>query len=382
MIRLPLLLLLMLVPAMGEVRVWTNDAGKKITAELVEISGDDVVLSVKGHLYRVPISSLSEEDQTFIKNWKEKPKRGGGKKLEGNWNGKWPTLIDTNVDIPIKVIKEDDKADLYIYASPHYQFNCNVKLRTSVVRRFAILFEATHLYCRELPIGLVKPHKKKKLRIDLFETRQEYIALGGPPSSAGVYFSGKTPRGSDFIAVPLSSLGVRKIGKSYGVDHDRENSTLGHEITHQITDREYFKPGSRGWFSEGLAEYVSRSGYRSGKFKVQDLDAIKEAVTGHGWGLGTEIEMPRLEGWMKQSYGKFLSHAARNYGVATLVVYYFFHMDGNGDAANIKAFLRKLKEDASPTETQEALLNGRTYKELEDQISKAWRSRGIKITFK
>jgi len=305
--------------------------------------------------------------------------------VKPNWDGPWPGLVTVPVDLEIEVVKEDTASGEYIYASPHYEFICDVRLNTSVVKRFSLLFEATNQVCRELPLGMVKPFRKERHKIHLFETREAYIAKGGPPESGGVYIS---RGGEGDILVPLTSLGVKKVGSSYSVDHKEENTTLSHEITHQLTDFEYYAEGSRGWFTEGLAEYVAHSGYRSGKFSVNDLGKLKDYVTAYGEdgrrgrALGDNLTAPDLQEFFLQSYDSFLDNANFNYGFAALVVYYYFHMDSNKDAANIKAFLKALKEEKTPPELFEPLLAGRTWDEMETAIAQGWRSRGVKISFR
>ncbi len=376
----------MAVSAQAATRTFTNQAGRKIEAEIVEVSGANVVLKMGGKNYPVPIASLSAADQTYIKEWGEKQSRGGGSgaPVEGNWDGDWPRLISASVSQDIEILKED--GDEFVYASDHYEYHCDVKLNTSVVKRFALLFEATNLFMRELPLGMVKPFQEKRFRIELCERMGTYHERGGPQGSAGVYFSGGNK--NDVILVPLGSLGVKRVGSSFSVDYKKENKTLSHEICHQLTDREYYAPGARGWFTEGLAEYIGTSGYRSGKFNVDDLSALKAYVTAYGEdgnggrALGETIRLPNLDDWMQQSYSSFLNNAGLNYGAAALIVYYFFHMDGEKDAARIKAFLKEIKAGTKCPEAYDALLDGRTFEELEEDITKAWRGRGIRFEFR
>lgn len=374
-------------PAWAEERSWTNLEGRKILASLVEVAGDKAVLQMGGKNFEVPLASLSPDDRNYIAEWKkgDMPDLAADAGVKPNWDGPWPGTVSVSVDQPIEVVREDADAGEYVYASPHYEFICDVKLNTSLVKRFSLLFEATNQVCRELPLGMVKPFRKERHKIHLFETREAYIAKGGPPDSAGVYIS---RGGEGDILVPLTSLGVKKVGSNYSVDYSKENTTLSHEITHQLTDVEYFAEGARGWFSEGVAEYVAHSGYRSGKFSVDDLGKLKDWVTAYGddglrgRALGTEIAAPNLEEFFLQSYDSFLSNANLNYGLAALVVYYYFHMDGERDAANIKAFLKALKEDRKPPEVFEPLLAGRSWDEMEAAITQGWRSRGVKINFR
>jgi hypothetical protein len=62
--------------AQAEIRTFTNSAGKSIKAELVAMEGEAAVLKLgNGRTAKVPLKSLSEEDQTFIKTWWEKNKQ-------------------------------------------------------------------------------------------------------------------------------------------------------------------------------------------------------------------------------------------------------------------------------------------------------------------
>ena len=190
------------------------------------------------------------------------------------------------------------------------------------------------------------------------------------------------------IMVPLSSLGVKKVGSRYMFDYKVSNKTLPHEITHQLTNIEYFRPGAKGWFSEGLAEYVGATAYRSGKFMVNgNLNDIRSYVTegsrkdGRGRYLGTDISAPDLKQYMLMSYGSFVANGNFNYGLGALITYYFLHMDNDGDRKNVNAFLTALNDGKVGEEALQVLLAGRSFDELEVDITKAWRSRGVKIEF-
>ncbi len=71
-----------------------------------------------------------------------------------------------------------------------------------------------------------------------------------------------------------------------------------------------------------------------------------------------------------------------NYAVATLIMYYFIHMDGQGDAANLKAYKRALLDGKDEAEATEILLAGRTMEELADEIQSAWRRYGVRINYR
>jgi len=378
-------------------RTFTDNQDRKIEAEITKIEGAKVTLKLdkNGKSFEVPIDTLSKEDQKYVKNWKQEKESGESDGSEEevtdeakpNFDDPWPKLVSTDINIDINVAEEDENKKRFVYHSPNYEFICDVRLSKNVVKKFATLFEATREYCRLLPIATMKAHvpgAQFRNKILLFETKETYIANGGPPSSAGVY---KSRGKSGIVMVPLTSLGVKKVGNGYMYDYKGQNKVLPHELVHQLTDREYYSPGSVGWFSEGLSDYVAVTPYRSGKYNVKtNISSIKEYATSYGKkgrggrNLGEEIYAPDLKGYMLQSYSSFVNNANFNYGFGLLVTTYFFHMED--DTTNIINFLKALKEGKKGEEALDVLLNGRSWDEMEAQIAKAWRSKGVKITFR
>lgn len=303
-----------------------------------------------------------------------------------NFDNPWPKLIKSPDGVTVELVEENKEEHRYVYHSDHYEFICDVPLKAHLVKRFAVLFEGTREFCRQLPISTKKAHiagKSHRNQILLFENLSTYHKNGGPPGSAGVFIGGK-----DIVMVPLTSLGVKKLGSSYTIDYDSNNKTLTHELTHQITDRYYYELGARGWFSEGLAEYVAVTPYRSGKFMLtKTVNAAEDYATGYGRdnnggrGLGTTINAPDLKSYMLQPYSSFTANGNFNYALGLLITTYFFEIEGKGDRVAITAFLKALREGKKGEEALAALLQGRSYDELAEDISKGWKSKGVKITF-
>ena len=381
-------------------RVWTDIQGRKIDAELVTSDDTEVVLRLKtGKNATVPLSRLSKADLDFVAS--------GGSDSEGsaekgpsdaaeskddeilNWDTPWPDSVPFKDDPEIAVVEENADSGRFIYESSNYRFTCDVRLSKSVVSTFADMFETTRLYCRALPLAITGGVKHDgKYDILLFAEKENYIKAGGPPSSAGVFIGGK-----NIVMVPLTSLGVRKVGSGYMRDRDKSDGTLIHELTHQLTPYVYFNVGARGWFSEGLAEYVTSTPYKSGRFKVKNnLDDIVAYATGYGKNdtrgraLGEKFSAPDLKKFMLMSYEEFAGPNANfNYGLGMVITTYFMVLDGEGDAARLKEFLkemRKLDRGGDSTKAIDKLLDGRTFEELQEDISKAWKRKGIDITFR
>ena len=402
----PLLVLFLVTDCPG--RTWTSKEGVTFEGDLVEATVETATLN-STKLPKplvVPIRELATPDQVFVRAWHAEQVREkeavsrmhpyqrrqyellkATRRIAENFEGKWPGIVSAPDSLEVRDLSEEGEGKQFVYHSPHYEFVCDVELKQSLVKRLAVLFEASREYCRQLPISSKKAHVagiKHRNRILLFETKEGYTKAGGPPGSAGVYIGGK-----DVIMVPLTSLGVKKVGSSYSIDYDRENRTLPHELTHQLTDHYYFRPGARGWFSEGLAEYVGATPYRSGSFNVKKaLTAIRDYATGFGRtdkggrALGDDISAPDLKSYMLQSYGSFVANGNFNYGLGLLITTYFFHMDRDGDRVAISAFLRSLREGKEGEEALQVLRQGRSWDEMEEQISAGWRGRGVRIRFR
>ena len=188
--------------------------------------------------------------------------------------------------------------------------------------------------------------------------------------------------------VPLRSLGVKRSGSKYTLDHQVANQTLSHELVHQLMDLTYFKHGSIGWFTEGMAEYVSSSPYQYGRFTFHNnITAIKNSITKYdsrtrtGSALGKKIKAPDLRAYMLQSYANFTKSGRFNYALGKAITTYFIHMDDDGSRKNINAFLKAMRKGHKGDALIKTLLAGRSWDELENDISAAWKKRGLQITF-
>ncbi len=367
----------------AESRVWTTTEDAQRRGTIVDASETHVTLLIGGDRYELELTRFIPEDREFVANWLRQREANAASPNE-NWEAPWPKNIKTDVSPEIEIVREDADSNTFIYRSPSFEYHADVRLSKSVVERFAVRFEATAEYCRQLPLSLEKAHSEKRHRVELYEKESTYRANGGPPDSAGVYIGRR-----DVVMVPLTSLGVERVGNRFIVDHDKHNKTLSHEIVHQLTDPPYYLPGALGWFSEGVAEYVGLTPYRMGTFTNGTARrSIVEYVTAYGTdgsggrALGEEITLPPLERWFLTDYSSFTANGMLNYGAAVLVFYYFAHFDGEEDAANLKNFCRALKAGKQGPEALASLLNGRSYAALQEQMSKAWRGRGIRLEFR
>lgn len=370
-------------------RVWTDGRGREVTAKMAGMDGDMIVLELKdGRKVPYPLAKMSDADRHTASQWKptaEAPQKAAGPESdELNFDTNWPDRVSFKDDPEIEIISEDADKKEFIYESANFRFVADARLSKAVVSGFARMFETTHLYCRTLPLGLTGGVKTDgKYLIQLFEKYEDYVKAGGRPRTAGVFKSSK-----NLIMVPLRSLGVRPVGSGYMLDRDKSNKTLPHEIVHQLTPFCYYAAGAHGWFTEGIADYVAVTPYRSGSYNVRNNvgDIIKYATAYGsknmgGRAIGTEIVLPPLEKWMLQSYADFISKPHLNYGAALLITTYFFHMDREGDAARIRKFLVAKHNKKQGREALGVLLDGDSFESLQEQITRAYKRRRINLTF-
>lgn len=374
----------------AESRTWTDQQQRKIEAKMLGLQGDSVLLELKdGRKIPFPLAKLSPEDAAFARSQKDPtpPAAAVTTAPAGpKFDTPWPDRIKFSEDPEIATIEENAASKSFIYESASYRYTSDVRLSKSLIKGFAVMFEATSLFCRTVPLGMDGGQEDDgKLPIRLFETETDYYGAGAPSGSAGVFV---TRNGKSEVLVPLTSLGVRKVGKGYMIDRDKSSKTLPHELTHQLTPSPYYETGGMGWFTEGIAEYIATTPYRAGSYSVRNnLDEIINYVTGYGEenmggrALGKKIQLPALRTFMLQDYRSFLNDPQRNYGSALLITTYFLQMDGQGDASRVKKFLKALREKTTGEAALEVLFDGRSATQVQLEISKAWDRKGVKITF-
>jgi hypothetical protein len=376
--------------AQSALRTWTSTDGRKIEAAFVSATADAVKIRMaNGSTFDVPVARLSAEDQAFIQAQASAAPAATGGKTSAALK-EWPRTISLADKPEVVVVREDEEKREFVYRSPHYEFVCDSKLGSNVVREFGRMFEATYELNCQLPLDL-KPRPERLREIfqaRLFTNKADYMDAGAIEGSAGVYMSGKKA-----LMVPLSSLGVRLVGSRVTLEQNpnaQDNGTLIHEITHQMMN--HWLPVLPTWFIEGSAEYVEMLEYNSnGKFSLIGLNRqVKAYAENMSRGNKTFMmidleELMTIDGrrWA-EALGKD-GMALENYGSAGLMTYFFYHLDGKGDAASMIAFLREVENVKTDAESDNAvkkhLLRERSYEQLADEVKKAFRKEGVTIEF-
>lgn len=372
-------------------RTWTSNDGRKIEAVLEGTEGESVRLRLaNGAVAVVPLSRLSAEDAEFVRGLGAPASAGGGASGAPAASKEWPRSIDIGATPDPETVTEDAEKKEFVYRSGHYEFHCDSKLTSTVVREFSRIFEATYLLNCSLPLDL-KPKPEDEGQeyfiARLYTTREDYLANGGIEGSGGVY-----QRGKKCLAVPLASLGVKIQGSRVLLENsgsDDDNKTLIHEITHQMMNHWLSK--LRTWYVEGSAEAVEMIEYDRGKFNLASRKSRLEEYVDRGGGDGKNFtmldpgELFEIDGrtWAG-ALTSIRGQATQNYHSAGLMTYYFYYLDGGGDGANLIAYLRELEEADRSAETaafEKHLLRGRSNDQLKEDLVKAFRGEGISLSF-
>lgn len=367
-------------------------------ASLLAVEGESVKFQMRtGSLVTVPLVKLSAADQQYLKNQPISSAVGVPAPVATDSNAPgaektWPRSVGIEDTIEIEIVKEDEVAKEFVYRSPHYEFICDSKLGGNVVKEFGRVFEATYLLNCKLPLDL-KPEPEALRTIfqaRLFTEKEDYYKAGALAGSGGFYHSGIKA-----LMVPLSSLGIKMVGSRVSLEHnsDDDNRTLIHEITHQMMSRLIrFLPV---WYTEGSAEYVSMLDYnRTGRYSLAAMSRnLQKYMQWRDWnGAGKTFTMIDLEELMNLDYRRWAAAFSGkktlvnpNYGSAALLTYYFYHLDGDGDAAHITACMHEVEKSRTIEESYAAmdkhLFRGRTYVQISEDIKKTFRKEGLEITF-
>jgi hypothetical protein len=381
-----LLLVFVMGAGWAEARTWTSSYGKEIEGELVAFDGETVEMKLAdGRPAKFKLSLLSEADQVFLAEWKKSPPAEAVKPV----SREWPEEVEVDIQLDdIVIVEEDRDKKRYVYRSPHFEFVANGRLSKNVVREFSRVFEATFEVVKALPINLdPKPPEDGYWDVKLYNTREEYFADGGPPGSGGVYMGG-----TGMVKVPLPNLGVDYTGIRYIVDTDKTNSTLKHEITHQVMHEMLrFMPV---WMIEGFAEFVECMPYSKGKYRFNNID---DAVKDHAAGSDREYEMVDLQSLMDMDHavwGAALTGggASQNYKSSCVLLYYFLKVDGESDGAGMFSYLDSVRTAQRQTELttkrvearEKFLLKDRDYEKMKEEIVTGLKSNdalGLRISF-
>jgi hypothetical protein len=339
-----------------------------------------------GQPAQAPAAHFSDADQQYLAAWKEKQPIKFA----------MPDVVAVDISkIKAEAVTEDDANERFVYRTEHFEFESQGKFSISLLREVSRVFEATYSLLKALPWNIdPRPPSGTHFKARLLKNREEYVRAGGPPNSGGVYKSGE-----ETFYAPFESLGLKPYGKGYTKDADYRADTLVHELTHQMMH--FWLGYLPQWVVEGTAEYVENLPLSAGRFRVASaksglkdyLDFLKKRVVG---GVPEPYPIDKLFKITNREWNETMesdpTQVRRMYFTSYLLVYYFMHMDGNGDSQRFVRFFREVdkqrkngdwlrgdSKDEFTNRMLQILLDGRTEEELMKQIRTAYARLGIRL---
>ena len=195
-------LMMMGAAALGAPRSWTDVSGRKVEADFAGMQGDSVLLKLaNGQTVPFPLARLSAEDQAFAKTQTAgapvttvEPSSATAEVSRVPVEKRvWPENVAVSAkSVEIAPVTENAAERKYVYRSEAFEFTSQAKLAGSVMKEVARTFEATKSLIEALPWGITckAPEGRERFLAALYETRDDYVAAGGPELSGGVYNSG------------------------------------------------------------------------------------------------------------------------------------------------------------------------------------------------
>lgn len=408
------------LPPKPVIRKWTLADGQSLDAAVVSFDGDTAELKpTAGAVVRKTRAELSEEDGIFLDDWAARQPL----KLPD-------TVAVDGYKLPVEVVQEEDKTGVYIYRTPNFEFTCEGRLVPSLLRDVARNFEATRELVKALPWGIEpRPENGDRFKALLVRNFKRYKEEGAPDGSGGVYVWKRK-----MFIMPFESLGIRPQGTSFMRDANYSSDTLVHELTHQMMHASLALLPQ--WVIEGTAEYTNAIPLRNGMFRVSAAKTgLREVIANYQrrGGVPESYPLDQIFWISNEDWNRTLTvdraAAHRLYFTSFLLVYYFMHLDGDGNAVQFRRYMSaigrqrrvvddylaqveefkkqpgvetlpdgsyrwrgNLKAPAEPAilsspeireqharETLGILLNGRTSEELMKQIRSAYRGLGIRL---
>ena len=375
-------------------RSWTSSEGQTLRATLTRVTARSVLLKVArtGKVIEIPVERLSAADRQATAAW-----------LKDNPDGlvpprppyRWPDRYRGEQQPKVTYARYDEQQRAHVFSARYYNLLSDNKLSESTVSRCATVFDAIVGALDSLPLALspVPLEGENRYQAFLLSSRAEYQRRGGPPNSAGVYIPSR-----NLTMMPYSSLGIVKKGSNWVFDGNRRDfGVLIHELTHQALIKRWgFLPV---WFHEGIAEYMQAMPYRSGQFLFTNPGAAVSKHIRDGIGRAyREFPCTRLENLLTIEHRMWNQvnaidprRSLRNYASAEIAVWYFMHSDGAGDGADFISWIHALKRAARtdgrnwPARkralTEKHLLRGRSWEDVEAEIGKSVREKGLRVVF-
>lgn len=307
----------------------------------------------------------------------------------------WPDKIPVPEDTTLK--QGEKQGQFFVYETNNYIFFTPVEIDENACDTVGRLFECA--YAANQAVGEVLPvprteedREGKKYRVELWPTKQQYVAQGGSPTSAGVFmFSSRKMPGdngpitektlaSDKVMVPFESLGLSADG------HVAKNDIDTHVLVHELTHQNFVFNGLPIWCNEGWAEYVGYVPYVG-----EDLDFTRcyavilhkaKEQSSHG-ALDFPFTLEEFLTMDQETMYSYMGQGKDTYTLATMIITFYVHLDGKKGVEALKTYMQALIDGESHEAATKHLIEPHKNSEkLQKDFIKAWKSKKVPVSFK
>ncbi len=362
-------------------RTWTDVSGRKIEAAMAGFDGREVRLVLRdGKSSAVPIIRFSDSDRAYVEEQAGKAAMSpssqadvSGVKMAG-----WPTTVGLDEPPEVTVVQENEDTKVFHYQTAHFDFVADVRLGNAVVGDFGRFFEASYMAVDALPIGLrpAPGGENGRFRTEIYEDYDGFLKAGGTPNFT-ISVKSFPPR----CLIRTKGLGLRKSGKRFIFDSDGEDAcrALSYDVGLQCLGRLGAKVPP--WFYTGFGNYLAAARYVKGRYIFTELRGdLGERLDRYrtngqipiaSWNTLAQLSWEKYSDLVRNG-PEWDEHGMRVSG--TLASYFFFHVDGDGDAAHFRRFIDALDANMDTNEAvAKHLVRGRSDKEMDKELEKVAR---------
>lgn len=365
-------------------RVWTDETGRELTGTLV--AGSDTTALVRTvpaqHIYRIPLSRLSEEDRSYVR--KRAKSSAEFDQIYPKVAKNWPQLVEGRRQ-PLNLKRDPDGIH---WTTTSYIFKPDREIDEELARNLATTCEAVDVALMKSPLPLLWGRDREKKRVIKIYTSEADFMASGSQKNWGAYYVPVTNE----VHVPLSSLtgtGNTPAYSQFNLRKRDDYKILVHELVHQATVS-FLVLGIPAWIGEGTAEIFSAMQTQPGQFNFQNhrtqiREYLNQQIDTEGLVQFKSLPLPRLENFLEldlRGFNRTTSASSDGgfceYAASMILMEYFCFADGN----SMKPYLEAVFSGLTPDKAAEAhLLRDRSPQELENLIIARWKEMGIDLYF-
>ena len=367
-------------------RRWTFKDGSELDAVLVAADVKTAQLRVPQGVGQVEIKLLAEKDREEIQSWVQSEGINGVAGLPIRLKThRWPQDWRESPDVALEQISDSNR-----WRSKHFEITNTAGIKREALESITLICESVDGALSALPLPLPinwgrDPGELRKIVI------KDHAEEGDMENRAG-YWDGRTGIVHIFTAgliEPDLQLVVFEFNKPEKV---QKYDVIVHEVTHQSMAALMYL-GVPAWVPEGIAEYMAATQFAPAFYQFTNTHvSIRHHI--HKQLLGDRIVKERkmhfthLDQLMSRDilewnrFGDIGDDTGfLQYHESLILIDYFFHRD-HPDGVHFRRYLESVLSGVPEPEARKIhLLRGRSYQQIEQEITSLWKPLGFTIQF-